>query len=630
MAHPSYPQDDSYLRRVLDDVFALIDRTASTAGTDLAIRLNTLLADGSDQAGAELAVARGWDLMVPQPFGENLARAVAVLPAPGDAIDDLLESGTTGDAQVATRLAPLIELEKQGRVFRIADRDERIADLVRAHARFPNDASLNASVMFELGRRFAIAGRMLIEQSDLIVAVWDGKTRANLGGTGDTVKTALNASIPVLLVDPVRPADWRILLQSEMLALEAEDTTKGERERELARLVCEAVGEDQEKMARALAEESWRPASSPQYHAYRRVETLFGNRGTARFASIRQTYETPEEIAQGSARHILDTLEALESEDTAFSARLRIGIFERFALMDGIAAFLSDRHRSSMIVNFLLGTIAIIAGVLYLPLGGSGYKWIFASIELVVLMVIVFNTWRARTRDLHTRWFATRRAAEYLRSRPWMLALGIARPLGEWPRGEHSGWPETYARHAAREVGLPETTIDSRWLSAMLRALKAMLVVPQFEYHRAKARRLTRVHHSLDHVSEMLFAAAIVSVAFYLVLAALHHAGMADADLVEKIGKWCTVLGVAFPTIGGALAGIRYFGDFERFADISTVTAQRLEGVLARIEILEKSPDEALHYSDVAEIVRSADAVVMSELESWQAVFSGKKVAVPV
>ena len=98
---------------------------------------------------------------------------------------------------------------------------------------------------------------------------------------------------------------------------------------------------------------------------------------------------------------------------------------------------------------------------------------------------------------------------------------------------------------------------------------------------------------------------------------------MTDADMVEKIGKWCTVLGVAFPTIGGALAGMRYFGDFERFADISTVTAQRLDGVIERIEILEKSHEESLQYSEVAEIVRSVDAVVMAELESWQAVFSG-------
>ncbi|WP_338240919.1 hypothetical protein [Aurantiacibacter hainanensis] len=616
------------MRKALENIFEIVDSASPGAGATN--RLNTLLADGSDAAGAELALVRAWDLVVPQPFGEKLARAVSALPASGDVIDELLNTGRTHDSEVAARLAPLLELESRGRVFRIADRDDQIAQLVSEHAASPDNAPLASSTAFELGRRFAIAGRMLIEQSDLIIAVWDGKTHANLGGTGDTVKSALHASIPVVWIEPARPADWLILRQSEMLGLEAGGLVKDRRDAELESLVRDALGENREEMAAALAAERYRPRSALRYHAYRRLETLFGNKGGARFASVRQTYETPEGIEKGSAREVLGTLKILEGEDETFPDRLRDGIFKRFAWMDAIATFLSDRHRSSMIVNFLLGSIAIIAGVLYLPLGGPDHKWIFASIELVVLLIIVVNTWRARNLDLHSRWFATRRAAEYLRSQAWMLALGVARPRGEWPSGENSGWPETYARHAAREVGLPQTTIDSRWLAAMLRALERLLIVPQLEYHRAKARRLTRVHHSLDKVSELLFAAAIVSVGCYLAVAALLYAGLIDPLLVEKIGKWCTVLGVAFPTIGGALAGMRYFGDFERFADISTVTAQRLEAVLERIGILEQAQEETLQYSDVAEIVRSVDAVVMAELESWQAVFSGKKVAVPV
>lgn len=84
------------------------------------------------------------------------------------------------------------------------------------------------------------------------------------------------------------------------------------------------------------------------------------------------------------------------------------------------------------------------------------------------------------------------------------------------------------------------------------------------------------------------------------------------------------------PTAGGALAGIRYFGDFERFADISQVTARRLDEIAGRIDILSRVPNEALHYQDVADLLRATDAVVLSELASWQAVFSGKRIAVPV
>ena len=38
-----------------------------------------------------------------------------------------------------------------------------------------------------------------------------------------------------------------------------------------------------------------------------------------------------------------------------------------------------------------------------------------------------------------------------------------------------------------------------------------------------------------------------------------------------------------FPTLGASVAGMRYFGDFERFAAISAVAAEKLDGVRKRI-----------------------------------------------
>ncbi len=44
--------------------------------------------------------------------------------------------------------------------------------------------------------------------------------------------------------------------------------------------------------------------------------------------------------------------------------------------------------------------------------------------------------------------------------------------------------------------------------------------------------------------------------------------------------------GVALPTTGAAIAGIRFFGDFERFAAISEATADKLMQIERRIELL--------------------------------------------
>ena len=68
----------------------------------------------------------------------------------------------------------------------------------------------------------------------------------------------------------------------------------------------------------------------------------------------------------------------------------------------------------------------------------------------------------------------------------------------------------------------------------------------------------------------------------------------------------------------------------ERFASISDVTAERLAGIHVRISQLLEGPESALDYGQVAELAREVDETVINEIESWQAVFAGKHVAVPV
>jgi hypothetical protein len=137
------------------------------------------------------------------------------------------------------------------------------------------------------------------------------------------------------------------------------------------------------------------------------------------------------------------------------------------------------------------------------------------------------------------------------------------------------------------------------------------------------------VHHNLDRFSEVLFVLAVVSVMIYLAAkgGSLLHLW---PNMPEKLSFFFTFLGVLLPTFGGAIAGIRYFGDFERFAAISSVTAEKLEAIDQRATLLLAAPDRELDYGRVADLAHAMDNVVVSEIESWQAVFGGKNVTVPV
>jgi hypothetical protein len=122
----------------------------------------------------------------------------------------------------------------------------------------------------------------------------------------------------------------------------------------------------------------------------------------------------------------------------------------------------------------------------------------------------------------------------------------------------------------------------------------------------------------------------VAAVALFLALQLGARTGLVDETIAEGPAKTFTFLGVLLPTFGGAIAGIRYFGDFERFAAISEVTAQKLEAVHGRIALLLSAPESKLEYQAVAELAHAADDIVVSEIENWQAVFGGKQITVPV
>ncbi len=647
--HPSFPSDPEALDKVLGQVFDTVERVLECirgqggAPGACAPRLHTLLADGTDQIAARLALARAWDLVIPLPFGKALNAAInggAVTPADARAI---LAGEPVADCELADRVEAISALAQQARLFELADDDQRVQQLFLTMLDRPGDTLALGSFAAEAGKRSALAGRILIEQSDIVVAVWDGKSVANVGGTGHTALNALEMGSPVLWIDPARPAEWQILLSPEALTGvhqnspgDSEGPSPGARGEALTRLITDAValappdtGGDFAGLA-AIGNSSWRSSSTFRGHAFRRVEALFGETGLARrFRSVRQIYERPDEIAGGSGRPMLGAIASLPQGDPRLPGALEAEILRRFAWLDGISSHLSDHYRSGMIVNFLLGAMAIIAGILYLPLVDAAHKWIFAALELVLLLTIIANTAFGQKFRLHRRWFETRRAAEYLRHSPLLAALGVARPPGAWPRGTDNWWPEWYVRHALRGIGLPQMRVDKPYLRALLAALRDHHVDPQRRYHHEKSARLARVHHRIDRLSERLFVAAVLLVAMFLALAGLSALGMVDPGWVTASAKWFTVLAVALPTLGGAFAGIRYFGDFERFAEISQVTAEKLDRVAQRIALILDAPHQAVDYSFAADIVHATDEIVFAEIQNWQAVFSGKRTAVP-
>jgi len=601
------------------------------AGPARDVRLHDLLAGGVDQLAARIALEKGWSLVAPLPFGAGLNLAMNAGAASRADVAALCEGRGASDPAVEKRAAAIRSLTEAAHVFEIADRDEEIRALLDRTVDDlqdnPRDEQAARLLEALTSDNVELAGRVMIERSDLLVAVWDRNRADRPGGTGHTVITALELGTPVLLIDPSRPDNWTILSRPEELGHLNDRQDEGPDHLRLRTIVENALS-PADGTPQNSAREKWRAKSAFGFAIYRRIETLFGGR-TSGTGKARVSYEPPETIAAGSAAPLLAAAELSLGPENRLVDRLRQELLPTFAWADGVSSRLSDAYRSGMSINFALSAFAIIVGIAYLPFDLARYKWIFALAELLFLLAILVITFVGLRRKWHRRWFEMRRVAEYLRFAPAILIMGVARPIGRWPRGDTGEWPERFSRDALRAAGLPRTKVDRTYLRSVLEGIILPHVRGQRTYHEAKSSQLSTVHHRIDKSAEACFLAAVVSVSAYLMIEAGAFFGVVPATWPSSVAKVFTFMGVAFPTLGANLAGLRYFGDFERFAAISDVTASKLADVESRISLLLEGDESRLTYHATSDLVRTVDEIIVAEIESWQSVYGAKHLSLP-
>lgn len=651
-ANPAFAANRDAIQKTLSGIFDALNASVRShmpfpESTPRAkTRLHTLIADGADIMSVDLALARDWEIVAPLPFGLALNVAINAHVGTVEDAEALLKMHECLDANVNARAKHIRTVASQARLFALAEQDDVITGLFLDKLKHPDDTAAAMAFASASSERAAIAGKVMIEQSDIIIGIWDGTTRGAIGGTRHMIMTALELGAPVIWIDARAPKQWQILRTPEALAIIALNSEMPKDYTALVPLVEEALGpaspetqdgahKNEMQGATSLHAERWRPRSNPLFQAYRRIEAVFGvtadsNLAGAAFRSLRQRYETPQMIGTGSGADLLKAARALPNGDVALVEQIEHDVLRRFAWADGVSTFLSDAYRGGMVTNFFLSAFAIIGGIAYLPFADKSEKWLFALFELLLLSAILLITYYGRKRRWHGRWFETRRVAEYFRHAPILLLLGVARAPGRWPRGAETSWPEWYARNSFRALGLPRITVTAAYLRQALTTLLDVHIVTQRDYHSAKAKRLTTVHRNIDTLSERAFMLAVISVIAYLGLKGGGALGIFPHHLADDLSKVFTFFGVLLPTLGGALAGVRYFGDFERFAAISDITAEKLDAIDVRARMLLAAPDQELSFARVSDLAHAVDDVVVSEIENWQAVFGGKHITVPV
>ncbi len=153
--------DLAALAEGLRSVFTAIGTALSDAPS---LHLISSLAEGADSIAAEIALGMAWRLDV-------------VLPLP--------HADYAGDFSAGPQ------------------RDAHLARIAAAHALLElpvaSDAEGDRTAAYER------AGRIVLSQSDIVIAVWDGQPARGRGGAAQIIAEAVLRGIPVVHVDPAIP-----------------------------------------------------------------------------------------------------------------------------------------------------------------------------------------------------------------------------------------------------------------------------------------------------------------------------------------------------------------------------------------------------------------------------------------
>jgi hypothetical protein len=561
------------LRTALRELFQTLSRTAAAP-----MRLITSLADGADSISADEALSLGWTLDAVLP----LSRA------------DYLSDFTEAQARVDHEML-----------------------LAKAHGIFELDGDRNV----EGGSAIAYerAGRVVLAQSDILVAVWDSGPVRGRGGAAQIVAEAVLAGIPVIHVDPAGRHPPRLLwdgLEEHDLGQQTVDTVPRGDLSALPGLVRGLLDPPEDKVERAMLDRLG-VSAKPRRNWALAYPLLLAVMGVRRLRKTDWAVADPANALPA----ILGPCSGAALTASGFGAQLRTTLAPRFARADATATHVAQLFRSGYVTNFSFAALAVVLSLLGLALPAA-LKPVLIILEFMVIATILLVTRAGNRSQWHRRWLDNRHLAERLR------CLTVAAQLGELELRSGAdlrpGWVDWYARATARELGMPSVRVDPAYLACVRDGLTS-LIDDQIAYLKTDAHRMHKLEHRLHHLGTILFAmTAMICVGLLIYKMMDKMVGMAALDAIaHPVLTATTIASAALPAIGAAIYGIRMQGDFAGIAERSESLAHNLTTLRQVIDA------DVLSFDTLKRRVARATDLLTQDLASWLQTYHARPLTLP-
>lgn len=563
------PKDMTGIRGAVTSVLSVIDdevRELARRGIPLYVpgepilRMISPLAEGVDRLAAEVALGLQWDLACVLPFHrpeyeKDFAKEISLEP------------------------------DSLARFVQLLDQSTGCFELDGSRA--------DASSAYEA------AGELVLNQSDLLIAVWDHERRGKHGGTETTMRQAIRLGIPVLCIDARSPHEWRwfpatggsheeSIRTTIRSILELPELTNGPTTSESVRMKGDLKKFQLECRPRRNIAVLWRIFRS-----------LLGDGTFPRLSVKVELYE-------------LDVLKEWPTEKPVPN-KLR----PFYAWPDKLADLYADRYRSSFLLSYLLAGLAV--GLALAPIVSEMPVWaetMFGSGEFLAIAIVLGVISLGRKQSWHEKWIDYRFTSEQIRHLRLVAQVGGARPFLQLAAHHASyghpswTWMTAYVNAVARWIGLPMAVFDNAYALEMLEVLSS-LIDEQMAFHERNAERAHKIERKLQ-------AGTVGLLVLTLVVCVLH------LGHVPIVGHFWTFCCGFFPAVGAALAGVNNQGEFRRVSKRSRSMAQQLAVMRSAHDELKALVDMAGSQSMAKSIRNLSEDVarlMVQEVLDWRVVF---------
>jgi len=469
-------------------------------------------------------------------------------------------------------------------------------------------------------RAYQDARDVLLQNSDVLIAVYDPTQPVKPAGTRETVKLALAAGSPVIgvLVDQ----------STATITVPRLDGLPG--------------NDWQDDVSESIRQQLVLPDLPDLRHALQRLDLISGEEppGICTEDTLGQIFAgawnaTHELAALAASPESIKHLDEKSAEDPAIETAPYAAFYQRAS---ELAMMYMRAYRGGFVLAYVLAGVAVAAAVLMLvtfrltPHPPPLIIWTLAGGKIFILVILLRLQGSGRREKLHEAAADFRYLTELLRPMQWLTPLGTYPPAVDLPlhatrHDPRRSWMAWLARAVARSspsVSLRgvdhqprHITLTPNYAAGVLDAARTEWIESQVRYHAANARRMHIMEEGMERLAQGLI---------WVVLLAAFMAWAAETQEADHLAAVLTGIAAVLPAFTAAIGGILFQSEAKRLASRSEAMQHALghqqQVLAAEADRLRAAGTTYLADSPHATaVLKHLSAITIAEAADWKILY---------